>query len=62
MKRYNARKGSFALEYLIVVTIVVIGSIAGLASLRTSIALKMQDLGSAVDNMNVTFVNSSTNP
>jgi len=50
-KREN-RRGALAFEWIIIVTLIVIGLIGGLGALRASLVNKVVDLSASVDKLN----------
>jgi hypothetical protein len=49
----NRRTGSIALEWILVLTIVVIGVLGGLAAVRNATVKEITDLSKAVEQINV---------
>ena len=49
----NRRAGSIALEWILVITIVVIGVLGGLAAVRNATVKEITDLSKAVEQINV---------
>ncbi len=47
------RRGVLALEWVLLMTVVVVGVIGGLAAVRNATAKKLMDLNNAVDQINV---------
>ena len=53
LKRPAGRKGALALEWILLITIVVIGVLGGLAAVRNATVKEITDLSKAVEQINV---------
>ena len=53
LKRPAVRKGALALEWILLITIVVIGVLGGLAAVRNATVKEITDLSKAVEQINV---------
>ena len=51
--RRHQRRGSLSLEWVLLVTVIVIGLIGGLAAVRNAINLELLDLAQAIEAINV---------
>ncbi len=52
LRRMRNRRGALSFEWIIIVTLLVIGMIGGLGALRNSILAKVADMSVSVDNLN----------
>ena len=52
--RFRSRRGVLTLEWILLVTIFVIGIIGGLAAVRDAVNSELQDLSSAITSLNIT--------
>lgn len=52
-KRRNKRRGVLTLEWILLVTVLVIGIIGGLGAVRNATIGELQDLAEAIEAMNV---------
>ncbi|MDO4550478.1 MAG: hypothetical protein Q4C96_04425 [Planctomycetia bacterium] len=55
------RRGALTFEWIVIVTLLVIGMIGGLGVLRNTILLKVTDMAESVDKLN-TAASASTSP
>jgi len=52
--RFRSRRGVLTLEWILLVTIFVIGIIGGLAAVRDAVNSELHDLSSAITSLNIT--------
>jgi hypothetical protein len=52
-KRRNKRRGVLTLEWILLVTVLVIGIIGGLGAVRNATVGELQDLAGAIEALNV---------
>jgi hypothetical protein len=52
-KRRNKRRGVLTLEWILLVTVLVIGIIGGLGAVRNATIAELQDLAEAIEALNV---------
>ena len=54
VRRRNQRLGVLTLEWVLLITVLVIGIIGGLGAVRNAVVSELQDLAEAVQALNVT--------
>ena len=54
MRNFRRRRGVLTLEWVLLITVVVIGIIGGLGAVRNAIVSELQDVAEAIQSLNVT--------
>lgn len=52
-RQLNTRRGALTVEWILLVSVVVIGTMGGLAAIRNAAVTQLQSVGTAVDQLNV---------
>ena len=53
-RKRSRRRGGLTMEWMLLMTVLVIGIIGGLGAVRNAIISELQDLADAISNLNVT--------
>lgn len=53
MRSKNSRRGALTIEWIMIVSLVVIGTIGGLAAIRNATLSKLSSLDTAIQQLNV---------
>ncbi|MCE9556853.1 MAG: hypothetical protein K8T91_26190 [Planctomycetes bacterium] len=56
------RRGMLTVEWILMITVVVIGIVGGLACVRNAILTELHDLAGAITALNITDSNNNNNP
>ena len=61
-RRKKARRGALTLEWLLIITVLVIGVIGGLGMVRTAVINQMHDMANSIMDLQVTTPAEANNP
>ena len=61
LRRVKPRRGALTLEWILIITVLVIGTIGGLGLVRNAIVLEMQDMANSIQGLQVQPPNDNTN-
>ena len=52
-RKRQSRRGVLSLEWILLITVLVVGIIGGLGAVRNAMISELQDLAEAIDNINI---------